>query len=191
MLNICYYIVIVIIINLTVKEFLIKMELKIKKLNNDAIIPTKNHDAAGMDLYALEDVFIEPSSKAIVPTGIAVALPKGTFAQVVGRSGISAKTELNVITGTIDNDYRGSIGVIVQNTKPNENYRVNWVFGTDNSNVSVDVMGMKPHGTYLVRKGDRIAQMVVHVQPEVDVLEVDDLDETNRGESGFGSSGVR
>lgn len=52
-------------------------------------------------------------------------------------------------------------------------------------------MDMKPHGTYLVRKGDRIAQMVVHVQPEVDVLEVDDLDETNRGESGFGSSGVR
>lgn len=167
------------------------MELKIKKLNDGAIIPTKNHDAAGMDLYALEDVFIEPGSKTIVPTGIAVALPKGTFAQVVGRSGISAKTGLNVITGTIDNDYRGPIGVIVQNTNANENYRVNWVFGTDNSNVSVDVMDMKPHGTYLVRKGDRIAQMVVHVQPEVDVLEVDDLDETNRGESGFGSSGVR
>ncbi len=68
---------------------------------------------------------------------------------------------------------------------------MNWAFGTDNSNVSIDVMDMKPHGTYLVRKGDRIAQMVVHVQPEVDVLEVDDLDETNRGESGFGSSGVR
>jgi putative deoxyuridine 5'-triphosphate nucleotidohydrolase len=167
------------------------MELKIKKLNDGAIIPTKNHDAAGMDLYALEDVFIEPGSKVIVPTGIAVALPKGTFAQVVGRSGISAKTGLNVITGTIDNDYRGPIGVIVHNTKSNENYRVNWVFGTDNSNVSIDVMDMKPHGTYLVRKGDRIAQMVVHVQPEVDVLEVDDLDETNRGESGFGSSGVR
>ena len=167
------------------------MELKIKKLNDGAIIPTKNHDAAGMDLYALEDVFIEPGSKAIVSTGIAVALPKGTFAQVVGRSGISAKTGLNVITGTIDNDYRGPIGVIVQNTNANENYRVNWVFGTDNSNVSVDVMDMKPHGTYLVRKGDRSAQMVVHVQPEVDVLEVDDLDETNRGESGFGSSGVR
>ena len=155
------------------------MELKIKKLNDDAIIPTKNHDAAGMDLYALEDVFIEPASKAIVPTGIAVALPRGTFAQVVGRSGISAKTGLNVIT------------VIVQNTNPNENYRVNWTFGTDNSDVSIGVMDMKPHGTYLVRKGDRIAQMVVHVQPEVDVLEVDDLDETNRGESGFGSSGVR
>lgn len=167
------------------------MELKIKKLNDSAIIPTKNHDAAGMDLYALEDVFIEPGCKAIVPTGIAVALPKGTFAQVVGRSGISAKTGLNVITGTIDNDYRGPIGVIVHNTNENENYRVNWAFGTDNSNVSIDVMDMKPHGTYLVRKGDRIAQMVVHVQPEVEVLEVDDLNETNRGESGFGSSGVR
>src|SRR5699024_2574909 len=90
-----------------------------KRLNECAIIPTKAHPSdSGFDLYASEDVVIEPGDTAIVPTGIAVELPQGYEAQVRPRSGITAKTKLRVQVGTIDNGYKGEIGVIVDNIHP-------------------------------------------------------------------------
>src|SRR5690625_113393 len=87
-----------------------------KRLDESAIIPTKAHASdSGFDLYALEDTMIEPGETAVVPTGIAVKLPAGYEAQVRPRSGVTAKTKLRVQLGTIDNDYRGDIGVIVDN----------------------------------------------------------------------------
>lgn len=174
--------------------------MKIKKLNKNAIIPTKNMEAAGLDLYALEDVIVKPNEKAKVKTGISVELPKDTFAQVVGRSGISLKTPLNVITGTIDNDYRGDIGVIIHNTlnveySPQDyvikDLQVNTIHFDNNKNVIKEDGGIAlPRNSYRIKKGDKIAQLVVMVQPIFSVEEVSELEETDRGNKGFGSSGT-
>ena len=172
--------------------------MKIKKLNKNAIIPTKNMEAAGLDLYALEDVIVKPNEKALVKTGISVELPKDTFAQVVGRSGISLKTPL--ITGTIDNDYRGDIGVIIHNTLNVEysdqdyvikDLQVNTIHFDDNKNVIKENVSIaSPRNSYKIKKGDKIAQLVVMVQPVFSVEEVSELEETDRGNKGFGSSGT-
>src|SRR5699024_2721368 len=89
-----------------------------KRLTDGAVIPTKAHyNDSGFDLYASEDVIIEPCETAIVLTGIAVELPKGFEAQIRPRSGVTAKTKLRVQLGTIDNGYTGEIGVIVDNVR--------------------------------------------------------------------------
>lgn len=174
--------------------------MKIKKLNKNAIIPTKNMEAAGLDLYALEDVIVKPNEKALVKTGISVELPKDTFAQVVGRSGISLKTPLNVITGTIDNDYRGDIGVIIHNTSQLDYHSqdlivrdsyINTIHFDENKKVIKEIEEYSyPINTYKIKKGDKIAQLVVMVQPVFSVEEVSELEETDRGNKGFGSSGT-
>src|SRR5690625_7111831 len=93
-----------------------KVKIGYKTLNDDSILPTKAHPTdSGFDLYASDDVIIEPGETTIVPTGIAVELPKGYEAQVRPRSGVTAKTKLRVQLGTIDNGYNGEIGVIVDN----------------------------------------------------------------------------
>src|SRR5690625_1455280 len=87
-----------------------------KRLNDNAVIPTKAHPTdSGWDLYASEDVIIEPGETVIVPTGIAVELPKGFEAQVRRRPGVTAKRKLGVALGRIDNGYAGELGVIVDN----------------------------------------------------------------------------
>ena len=164
--------------------------MKIKKLNKDAIIPTKNMEAAGLDLYALEDVIVKPNEKAKVKTGISVELPKDTFAQV----------PLNVITGTIDNDYRGDIGVIIHNTSQLDYIQdivirdgyVNTIHFDENKKVIKEESKKHsyPVNTYKIKKGDKIAQLVVMVQPVFSVEEVSELEETDRGNKGFGSSGT-
>lgn len=161
-----------------------------KRLNEDSTIPTKAHATdSGFDLYAAEDVVIEPGETKVIPTGIAVQLPEGMEAQVRPRSGVTAKTKLRVQLGTIDNEYTGDIGVIVDNmycetSEVNEGYEV--IGGIVVTDARKEVMD----GTYLIRKGDRIAQLVVQHLPQVEVVEVDSLDETVRGEGGFGSTGV-
>ena len=141
-----------------------------KRLSSEATIPTKAHPTdSGFDLYASEDVIIEPGETVIVPTGIAVELPKGFEAQVRPRSGVTAKTKLRVQLGTIDNGYTGEIGVIVDNIESRPNY----------------------YGKHKIRKGDRIAQLVVQALPEVTAVEIDDFtQDSERGEGGFGSTGV-
>jgi len=174
-----------------------------KRLNDDATLPTKAHPTdSGFDLYASEDVIIEPGETEVVPTGIAVELPKGFEAQVRPRSGVTAKTKLRVQLGTIDNGYKGEIGVIVDNIRtPIKTVDVNGgrtgmssVTTTDAYTVcgTGQYMGKRIiDGTYLIRKGDRIAQLVVQALPAVTVVEIDDFTEdSERGEGGFGSTGV-
>ena len=154
-----------------------------KRLNDSAIIPTKAYPTdSGFDLCASKDVIIGPGETAVVPTGIAVELPPGYEAQVRPRSGITAKTKLRVQLGTIDNEYRGEIGVIVDNI-------ARYGLGVDYySFYDCDT----EWGAYKIRKGDRIAQLVIQPIPTVEAYEVDgELKETDRGEGGFGSSGVR
>ncbi len=161
-----------------------------KRLNDDATIPTKAHATdSGFDLYASEDVIIEPGETKVIPTGIAVQLPEGYEAQVRPRSGVTTKTKLRVQLGTIDNGYAGDIGVIVDNISKGSGpyFRLPvTIEGTD-----VAGYGVFDVGTHLIRKGDRIAQLVVQPLPAVEAVEVFDVVETDRGGGGFGSTGVR
>ena len=174
-----------------------------KRLSDGATIPTKAHPTdSGFDLYASEDVIIEPGDTVIVPTGIAVDLPKGFETQVRPRSGVTAKTKLRVQLGTIDNGYKGEIGVIVDNNRtPIKTIDINGGWTGLSSVTTSDVYtvcGTGQYagervidGTYLIRKGDRIAQLVVQALPEVTAVEIDDFtQDSERGEGGFGSSGV-
>ena len=164
-----------------------------KRLNDNAIIPTKAYPTdSGFDLYASEDVIIEPGETIKVPTGIAVELPPGYELQVRPRSGISLRTKLRVVLGTVDSGFRGEIGVIVDNIAEdscgNESQYLTYIDGLDYRTDGE----MYPNDTYLIRKGDRIAQLVIQPIPTVEAYEVKgELSETDRGQGGFGSTGVR
>ncbi|MBI3134874.1 MAG: dUTP diphosphatase [Bacteroidetes bacterium] len=124
--------------------------------------------SAGVDLRANLDtpVILEPLERALVKTGLFIALPEGYEAQVRPRSGLAYKNGVTVLNapGTIDADYRGEIGVILVNLS-NENFTIN--------------------------DGERIAQLVVARYEQAEFLEVDELNETSRGAGGFGSTGVK
>lgn len=123
--------------------------------------------SAGMDLYAAIDapLVIDPGKVALVPTGIAIALPIGYEAQVRSRSGLAARNGIFALNapGTIDSDYRGEVKVILAN------------------------FGAEP---FSIQRGDRIAQLVVAQYEVIQWQEVEQLDETTRGAGGFGSTGV-
>src|SRR5690625_682049 len=162
-----------------------------KRLTNSAVIPSKAHASdSGFDLAASEDVIVEPGETAVVPTGIAVELPAGYEAQVRPRSGVTAKTKLRVQLGTIDNGYNGEIGVIVDNImiQPYDLFdSFPYLIDGERDFVEGETIVV---GAYIIRKGDRIAQLVVQPIPDVEAIEVFDVEETERGEGGFGSSGI-
>lgn len=166
-------------------------EIRVKKLHPDAVIPTKAHaDDAGFDLVAVEDVIIEPGETVLVRTGLAFELPKGFEMQVRPRSGVTLRTKLRVQLGTIDSNYRGEVGVIVDNLNVVEGgetcgyYRLDNVFYLDHCIKAVK-------GSYFIRKGDRIAQAVIQHLPAVEMVEVEELSESERGDGGFGSTGTK
>jgi dUTP pyrophosphatase len=139
-------------------------KILVKKLDPSAIVPTKaNSSDAGYDLYATEDGFIHPRSHKLVKTGISMAIPEGYAGLIWPRSGLSYKNGLDVLAGVIDSGYRGDVGVILLNTTIQK---------------------------YEYNKGDRIAQIVIQKVEDLDLIEVEDLDSTDRGAGGFGSSGV-
>ena len=141
------------------------MNIPIKKLHPDAILPSYAHgpdEDAAMDLCALSRVVLTPGAAQAVPTGIAIELPRGHEAQVRPRSGMALKHSVTVNFGTIDPGYRGEIRVVMFN-----------LGRTD----------------YIVEKGDRIAQLIVAPYDAVEWEERTDLNETARGAGGFGSSG--
>ena len=141
------------------------MELDVKKLRSGAILPTRGSRlAAGYDLHALDDARIFPGETVMIDTGVAVQLAKGTFGAVYARSGLSTKRGLGLANGVgvIDADYRGTIKVPLYNR------------GTESQ---------------WIRKGERIAQLVVSLCITEDVEIVDELDQTERGSGGFGSTG--
>jgi dUTP pyrophosphatase len=142
------------------------MQIKIKKLNSEAIIPTYARAwDAGADLYASEDCTIFYYSHEVVPTGIAVEIPVGYVGLIHPRSGMAAKHGITVLNspGTIDAGYRGELKVILVNHT-----------GTD----------------YEVKKGDKIAQLVIQECLEAQFIEVEELSNSKRMDGGFGSSGA-
>ena len=141
------------------------LNVKVKRINEAAIIPQYAHKGdAGLDLFSVEEKNITPGETALVHTGIQIELPEGTEAQIRPRSGLALKYSITVLNtpGTIDEGYRGEIGVILIN-----------------------------HGKFdfKVEKGMKIAQMVIKPVLRVHVEEVDELSETKRGTGGYGSTG--
>lgn len=139
-----------------------------KKLTEDATVPTYAHSGdAGADLYASEDCQANAGDVTFVHTGIAMKIPKGYEGQIRPRSGMSAKTKIRIANapGTIDSNYRGEVQIIVDN------------------------YGSAP---YIIKKGDRVAQIVFNKVPTADFEEgeVDTEENNSRGEKGFGSSGT-
>lgn len=162
-------------------------DIYIEKCREDAKLPSYAHNGdAGMDLYAAEEVIIEPGKSALVPVGIKLAIPYGYEVQIRPRSGVSLKTPLRIpnAPGTIDCGYRDEINVIVFNAS----YMVE--DGNSTEPLTLDQKGCI-HGTYKIRKGDRIAQMVVAKVEYATFVETDNVKAIgeDRG-GGFGSSGV-
>lgn len=168
------------------------LEIGFKRLSDNAILPTKAHASdSGFDLYAAQDVIIAPGETVVVPTDIAVQLPKGYEAQVRPRSGITSKTKLRVQLGTIDESYRGNIRIIVDNIwrLDHGDYPYYPHLAVNNEQI---IDGLVDHfGTYRIRKGDKIGQLVVQPIPATVAVEITgELKDSDRGTSGFGSSGV-
>jgi dUTP pyrophosphatase len=142
------------------------LQLRFIKLRDDAIVPNHAHDGdAGSDLYAVEGAVLEPSGRAKVPTGIAVAIPDGHAGLVLPRSGLAHKHGITLTNtpGLIDSGYRGELQVLMLNTDRSE--------------------------TYEVKPGDRIAQLVIVAFASPEWTAVESFETTARGAGGFGSSG--
>lgn len=167
-----------------------------KRLSEDATIPTKAFETdSGFDICASADVIIEPGATVIVPTDIALDLPAGYEAQIRPRSGVTAKTKLRVQLGTIDNGFTGALGVICDNIahELNDCLEYNYLARrVDGSRGRADfATGGRTcdRNAYLVRKGDKVAQLVITQLPHITAEEVWDIQETARGGGGFGSTG--
>lgn len=170
------------------------MNVKIMRLYPDAVIPQYALDGdTGFDLVAAADVIIVPGETALVTTGIAIELPPGYELQVRPRSGITLRTKLRVQLGTVDSNYRGEIGVIVDNIfDRDEEDRHDYYEEILTISGDLTHIGDKfPYGTYIIRKGDRIAQGVIAPVAAANFVEVDKLGDSERGPNGFGSTGVR
>ncbi|QAV85195.1 deoxyuridine 5'-triphosphate nucleotidohydrolase [Bacillus subtilis] len=176
------------------------MNVNIKRLSPDAQTPTYAHATdAGFDLVAAADVIIEPGETACVPTGLAFEIPEGFEMQIRPRSGITLKTKLRVQIGTVDAGYRGEVGVIVDNIALPSLY-INETYMT--IGIQFDQHPLRIDGkrepsifdeqeyTYIIRKGDRLAQAVIKPVEQAVFTEVDALGDSDRGVGGFGSSGV-
>ena len=142
------------------------IELKIKLLEDGLPMPRYQHKGdAGLDLPSRIDYTLEPGARARIPTGVAVAIPRGYAGFVMVRSGLAARHGISCVNspGLIDAGYRGEIVVILLNTDRRE--------------------------PFLIHRGDRIAQLVLQKVVEATIVPVDELDATTRGGSGFGSTG--
>ena len=142
------------------------MEIKIQKVEDVKTPCYANPGDAGLDLYSAEELILKPGERKVVSTGVKMALPQGYEAQVRPKSGLAAKHGISVVNtpGTVDAGYRGVVGVIIIN-----------------------------HGQedFSVEKNTKIAQMVINKVEYADIQEVESLDDTERGEGGFGSTGLQ
>lgn len=139
------------------------MKVRVKKVFAEANLPTRANDSdAGYDLYSTESLPITPSSRQAICTGICVEIPKGYYGRIAPRSGLALKAGVDVLGGVIDSGYRDEIKVILINL--------------GETLVSID-------------EGDRIAQLIIEKCEDIEWENVDSLNDSERGESGFGSSG--
>jgi len=138
------------------------MQIKIKKLNPDAILPTYAHPGdAGLDLCSLEECTLQPNERKALHTGIAIELEPGYVSLVKDRSGLAVKHGMHTLAGVIDAGYRGEYKIVLIN-----------------------------HGrqAYTIKKGDKIAQLLIMPVAQAEVKEVPELSDSSRGTGGFGST---
>lgn len=143
------------------------LSVKIKRLDSRIDIPSYSREGdAGMDLHAAEDAVLAPFERKLVPCGFALALPEGYGAFILPRSGLAARNGISIVNapGLIDSNYRGEIKVVLVNLDPKEPFEI--------------------------KRNDRIAQMLIMPVPAIAFEQCTDLDETERGAAGFGSSGL-
>jgi len=143
------------------------VEIRIRRLGPDVPLPSYAHPGdAGADLTTTVDLHLEPGERALVPTGISIALPEGYVGLVHPRSGLAARCGLSIVNspGTVDAGYRGEVKVMLVNLDPRQ--------------------------PVVLHRGDRIAQLVVQRVEQATFVEVDDLPASVRGEGGYGSTGT-
>jgi dUTP pyrophosphatase len=135
---------------------------KSDKAPKDTLKRTNPTDA-GMDICAAESYIIDPLERATVSTGVAIEIPEGYYARVAPRSGLASKHGIDVLAGVVDSGYRGEIRVVLHNTDKDSHFHV--------------------------LAGDRIAQIIIEKHYNFEIEEVESLSDSDRGSSGFGSSG--
>lgn len=139
------------------------MNLKVKKLDPLAKIPTRaHHDDAGMDVYSVEDLTLRPEERRAIRTGIAMAIPSGYVGLIWDKSGVAAKSGVKTMGGVIDAGYRGEIQVVMRNLSTED---------------------------FVIEKGSKIAQMLIQRVELPEIEEADELEDSVRGENAFGSTG--
>ena len=149
---------------------------------------------AGVDIKAAEDIEIKPGETKLIKTGIKMAIPKGFEIQVRPRSGLSLKTKMRIANtpGTIDSNYRGEIGVIIDNIEPPiKDITYDPVLNEDGTIKELNITSILHGESFFINKGDRIAQLVLNEIPTAHFYTVDNIGifSSDRGENGFGSSG--
>jgi dUTP pyrophosphatase len=137
--------------------------LSFKKLDEDAVLPTRGSlYSAGLDLYSLEKLTVAPKQRILARTGLAVAIPEGHYGRIAPRSGLALRTGLDVLSGVIDADYRGEIGCLLYNT----------------GDETIELLAQS-----------KICQLIIEKIITPDAVWADEIDETDRGSGGFGSTG--
>ena len=164
-------------------------DVPIRRVNPDAPIPAYAYEGdAGLDLCSMEDVTLRPGESAKVGCGIAFAIPRGWVGYVYARSGLGMRgLVMKNGTGVVDSTYRGEVKLTLFNNNPTHVWRESE--GPTFGSKTLDLM-TNFDGTIHVRKGDRVAQIVFQQVGQATLAEVDELDETERGHGGFGSTGV-
>ena len=141
------------------------MKLQVQKLDKEAKLPSYAYKGdAGMDIYSIENIDVSPGEKVAVHTGLRLAIPQGYAGFVWDKSGLAVKHHLKTMAGVIDSNYRGELQVVLTN------------LGKEN---------------YHIEKGSKIAQLIISPIASFEIEEAEIVDETERGEGGFGSSGTQ
>ena len=163
------------------------MEISVKRLSESAILPTKayEHDA-GYDLYSTDDVTIKAGGTTLVSTGISMEIPQGYVGLIWPRSGLAVKKGIDVFAGVIDSGYRNEIKVCLFNSQLDA-----LVQSSDDGWGATHIVSAAVlcDNQITIKKGDKIAQILIQPAPHFDLLEVKSLSESDRGGKGFGSSG--
>jgi dUTP pyrophosphatase len=140
------------------------LALQVKRLSEHAQLPVRNSaHAAGYDLFAAADMVVAAEGKALIPTDLIIAVPLGTYGRIAPRSGLAWKHHLHTGAGVIDADYRGPVQILILNLAKQD---------------------------YYIKRGERIAQLILECIITPDVVETQELDTTLRGAQGFGSTGI-
>lgn len=140
--------------------------IKVKSVHPEAKLPVRaNHNDAGADLYSIETKTIPPLTRALISTGITIELPENVYGRIAPRSGLALKHGLDILAGVIDEGYRGTVGVVVYNTDKEKEYTIN--------------------------AGDKIAQLIIETYHKETFEWSDQLNDSERSEKGFGSSGTK